>query len=69
MLPVLATGELVSPAFSFTCVRKHHSDVEEVRIAEIIEAVDRRFRAGVRAVIHWSGYCACCGRRVEVEPA
>ncbi len=66
-LATIPVGALV-PAAPFACTAKHHHFIDEVRLDEIREVIDRRFRDGVRRIRCWSGYCACCGRRVRVEP-
>ncbi|MDN4478866.1 hypothetical protein QQX10_12385 [Demequina sp. SYSU T00039] len=68
MMPMVEVGELVTAPFEFTCVAKHHHDIEEVRLSAIREVVDRRFKDGIRVELSWQGYCPCCGRRVSVEP-
>lgn len=61
--------ELVPATVRFECHRKHHRDVDEVRVETVRERADRRYRDGIRLVRSWSGYCAACGRRVPVSPA
>lgn len=61
-------GEIVPTAVAFRCVARHHPTVDEVRLERVQEVADRRYRDGVRLVRAWAGYCACCGRRVTVEP-
>lgn len=68
MMPTVEVGELVTAPFEFTCVARRHRDIEEVRLAEVREVTDRRFRDGIRVELSWLGYCPCCGRRVAVEP-
>ncbi len=68
MMPTVEVGELVTAPFEFSCIERHHRDIEEVRLSAVREVADRRFREGIRVELSWQGYCPCCGRRVGVEP-
>lgn len=68
MMPAVTVGELVTAPFEFSCLAKHHGNVEEVRLSAIRRVADRRYLGGFRVVLEWSGYCPGCGRRVQAAP-
>ncbi|WP_062522628.1 hypothetical protein [Demequina silvatica] len=67
VLAEVEVGEMALDA-PFACEARGHRFIDEVRLDAKLAREDRRFRDGVRWVRQWSGYCACCGRRVRVTP-
>ncbi|WP_062298078.1 hypothetical protein [Demequina maris] len=70
MPEVLAQVEVgqIAQSTAFVCEARGHQFIDEVRLDSKLAKEDRRYREGVRWIRQWSGYCACCGRRVRVTP-
>lgn len=68
VLAQIEVGERAQDPAPFVCQSKGHPQLDEVRLDAKQPVTDRRFRDGVRWERQWSGYCACCGRRVAVTP-
>ncbi|WP_062528857.1 hypothetical protein [Demequina rhizosphaerae] len=67
VLDRIEVGEIAQSAL-FVCEARGHQYIDEVRLDSKLAHDDRRYRDGIRWDRRWSGYCACCGRRVPVTP-